>query len=195
MSDKAPFLVTLILTIIGWAITHVVTELTTAPTLELQSEVRRAASGQVLELRLTNLTRDKVFKGLSLLVTVSDGETLNRFTVTPVEPAHEGDDPAHSAGLSGSFVFPEIQPGSIFYAEAEYIGSTPPHVRIQMPEGTVRIVEPSLETFIIRNELGLLFGLMIIGMGFLSILLLVGVLRVCRLGAKPLDTFRTERDW
>src|ERR1700747_591009 len=111
MSDKAPLIVTLVLAIIGWAVTHVVDRLIDTPTIELDRTTRSDKTGSSVSLRLTNLAHDKAFRKIEVVVTAPEGETITDFAVVPVEPAFEGGAPATTSGRSGDFTFPEIQPG------------------------------------------------------------------------------------
>lgn len=168
-NGKIPFLITLILAIIGWAVTHLVDRISSAPTIEFRTSTRAYTGNNIFIVQLTNLSSDHAFRNLLLQLQAPSGGKVTGLHILPVQPAFEGDDPTHVAQSGDAwFKFAELQPEGTFYAEATYVGD-PPKVRISLPTKSARIVAPSLETALVRNELAVLIGLICAGMVILLI--------------------------
>lgn len=166
MDTRLPLLVTIALTAVGWSVVHLVDRLLSAPIIEMYLSEPAAST---MTLRLTNLTHDTVFRDLDLLLTAPEDGHIRHFAIVPVQPASEGQEPATTAGRSAEFKFPELQPGGTFYVEAIFDGAMKPSIRILLPSGPIRVVSPSLETFILKNETWILGGL-IAGGSFLVLI-------------------------
>ena len=179
-SDKAPFFVTLVLAIIGWAVAHIVDRVVTAPTIEFRTSTLHQDGQKILGVTLTNLTADKTFRGLRLVLVSPPGGTIQLMEVFPVEPAFEGDEPAtvesNSVRSSASFRFAEIQPEGSLEARASYRGQMP-RIRITLDSGTARLVRPSIETWLARHEFGVFCGLVLLGVLLLGA---TGIWRIVR---------------
>jgi hypothetical protein len=185
-NGKIPFLFTLILTIIGWAVAHVVDRISTAPTIEFETSNRVRGSEKVFIVQLTNLSSDRTFRGLQLQLQAPTASKVTALYIRPVEPGFEGDEPTHVAQTGDAwFKFAELQPEGTFFAEATYTGD-PPKVRISLENGTARVVAPSLETFLVRYEVKVLIGLICVGM-FLLVIYWLSQRSRPRLAPAPLD--------
>ena len=153
-TDKAPMIVTLALVIIGWAVTHVVDRVISAPTIEDYTVTKIVDKHPVLYIRLTNLADATTFRNLSLKIFPPSGTTIGRLRVIPVAPASAGDERSVNDGrLSAWAQIAEIQPGNVFYGRVPYTGDQPPLVQISLVNATARIVEPSLETWFVKHEI------------------------------------------
>lgn len=151
--EKAPFIVSLILAAIGWAVTHTVDRMTGTPTIAFHLDAR--SSGKLL-MTLRNVTRDHVFRDLTLVFTVEPGAAIQDVRVAPVEPAFEGDDPVVIYGRTAQLTFPQIQPAWAFSIVVRHTGKDRPRFRFEMKDGAIRATDESLETFFLAHEVCIL---------------------------------------
>jgi hypothetical protein len=185
LSDKAPFLVTLIIAGLAWTLTSIVDRLLATPMLLQRIEDRAVASKQTTYITLKNITRDKTFRKLRLLVTAAPNTVLKeRPQVIPYQPAWEGDHPGIFAGKTFDFTFSEIQPNWQFEIAVSYEGNERPSIRLSLENETIYVIEPSLETFLVENDTVVFAGLVVLWLGLLAIFVvyraLVGVARWLR---------------
>ncbi|WP_341705257.1 hypothetical protein [Ferrovibrio sp.] len=158
-----PLFVSLFTGILAWSISHLADRVIESPSLLYSSTVESLTDPSIsietdpktLTVRLQNLSRDKTFKNVEILLTAPAGSSMNAFRITPTQPAHEGNNPQILAGLSGRALLPEIQPNWKFDIVAEFVGETP-SVRISAPNSVMRLIEPGFEATLAKNEFGIL---------------------------------------
>jgi hypothetical protein len=155
-SEKTPYVVTVVVAILGWLVTHFSDRVLDSPTIEYSIDVAPTNNDNVVEVSISNVTRDVAFKDLTILLSPADGSILSGFRVVPVEPAYEGDNPP---GTEGVFTFPVIQPGWTYRVSAHFTGPTRPSLRLKNAASTIYATEPSIETFIARYETRILLVL------------------------------------
>jgi hypothetical protein len=111
LSDKAPYIVTIVIAALAWALTHMADRLLSTPMIKYTIQEISSETGKAVFLTFKNITRDKTFKGLQILLTASSDGLITSGAVIPVQPASEGTQPNQVAGRTFEFTFPEFQPG------------------------------------------------------------------------------------
>jgi len=160
LSEKAPYIVTLVVAGMAWTLSHIVDPLLATPMLMYSIQVLNDGGKKSIYLTLKNITRDKTFHDVRVIITAAPGDTLANRAVIPVQPAWEGDQPGVREGRTFDFTFPEIQPNGQFEMTASYRTETRPSLRISEPKGTVDPITPSVETFLVEHEIALFGGLL-----------------------------------
>jgi hypothetical protein len=163
LTDKAPYFVTISIAALGWAITHMVDRLLNTPMIKYSEQKISSNGEETLFLTFKNITRDKTFKKLQIILTAPSDGVIKSGAVIPVQPAWEGDQPYQVAGRTFEFTFPEFQPGWEIEISANYTGSAQPSLRLSSPEQTVYAIRPSLKSWLVENDVEVLTGLAAVG--------------------------------
>lgn len=151
--EKVPYLVTIFFASLGWVVTYSVERMDRSPTITFNTTQQDSGSQKTTNVRIENITRDKVFKNLQFaFVLERDGDKFIRPWITPVPPATEGQVAPNIAGHSLTFNIAQLQPGWQMDLGAEYQGSGKPSFRAENSSDTVRLVTPSIETFFVLHE-------------------------------------------
>jgi hypothetical protein len=159
LTDKAPYAVTLLIAVIAWAFTHAVDRLQAIPFLLYDFNVLESSNNEFSTyLTLKNISRNRVFRQIEILITASSNDTFVDAAVIPYQPASEGDQPWTVSGRTFNFRFPEIQPGGTFGISLVHLSPTPPAIRLSSDSESFYAVRPNIETFLIQNEFNILFG-------------------------------------
>jgi hypothetical protein len=182
MADKAPYLVTVIVAALAWTFTHVVDRLLASPLVTYQEQLDESGGKKKLSLTLKNISSEKTFRDIHLLMAVPFGGLITNASVTPVQPAWEGDKPPTWHEHTFEHIFPVMQPGTQLEVSVTYDGNEPPSLRM-FSDGTIKFVQPSWETWLVEHEVGVLIGLLLVGIVLLIIAILV-----------PSSTRREARD-
>jgi hypothetical protein len=152
-SEKAPFIVTLIIAGMAWTLSHIIDQLLATPMLLYSTQVINTGGKKSVYLTLKNITRDKTYRDVRVIITAAPGDTLADRAVIPVQPAWEGDQSGMREGRTFDYTFPEIQPNWQFEMTASYKTQSTPSLRISSSNGTIDTVTPSVETFLVENEI------------------------------------------
>src|SRR5215467_10494168 len=139
--DKAPYIITIIVAGLAWTVTHLADRLLGTPLLTYESRILQNGNDRTYYLVLKNITRDKTFKKVHLILAAGSDGVITEGTVIPIQPAWEGDTPPIIAGRSFDYTFTEVQPGSQFEVSVKFRGSGGFTPRISS-EGTVDIRQP-----------------------------------------------------
>lgn len=161
--EKAPYLVTILFASLGWGTKHTVDRILASPTIEYTYEVRDTSQNKSVTVTLRNVSHDKIFKNLLFVLLLppdAPGEFLS-VKKTALSPAWEGDNPPHKTKHSGTFDLPALHPNWEVRLVATFSGDISPTLRLHSSETSVRLVQPSVETFLVKHEL-LFFTSMII---------------------------------
>jgi hypothetical protein len=172
-ADKAPYIVTIIVAGLAWALTHVVDRLLGTPLLTYQTQITESSGKKSLYVTLKNITRDKTFRNVRVILTAATGDLITNAAVIPIQPAWEGDEPGTREGRTFDFKFSEMQPGSQFEISVTFGGIDQPTLRMSTDD-TINFVRPSWETWIVENEISLLACLVVLGIIALLVATAVG---------------------
>ena len=152
-SEKAPYVVTIMMAGLAWALTHLADRLLETPMIKYSIEM----VGESTEyLKFKNITRSKTFRNLKIILTASADGRIISGAVIPVQPAFEGDQPYQVAGRTFEYSFPEFQPGWQIELSVEYAGSSKPSLRLTAPEQIIYAITPSAESYIVENDIYIL---------------------------------------
>ena len=163
MSDKAPYVVTFILGVLGWLVSHMVDRIVETPTLEYHVEEIDDGGRRGMIVELINVTRNKSFAGLEARIVFEDARQYGKATLTTAQPAFEGTTPPTTVGGTTTFTLPPMLPGSEAAFGVSAISMRKPSLRISSTEATpIRLQQRGLETFFARNEIAILLGLFIL---------------------------------
>lgn len=159
MAQEAPWITTLALGCAGWFLTHAVDRVMNSPTLEYQLATDQAATGGTVRLQLTNLTRDRAFDEVRVVLIGSDEDRFDRPSIRAVQPADDGSSPPQIAGNTVTFTIARMQPGSVYRLAIDHRTAAVPALRITSDASVIRPVAPSAATSFARHELACLLAL------------------------------------
>jgi hypothetical protein len=162
LTDKAPYIVTIVIGALAWALTHMADRLLSTPMVKYTIQEISSSSGKTVFLTFKNITRDRTFKGLQIVLTASSDGVITAGAVIPVQPASEGAQPYQVAGRTFDFTFSEFQPGWQIEISADYTGSAVPSLRMSDPDQTIYAVAPSLKSFLVEYDIEILLALALI---------------------------------
>ena len=152
----------------AWLVTHVVDNVMSVPTIEYT--VRHPTSNQA-EVTLRNLSRQHKFTDLIFLLRldVPSGTSTPNCNFVRKSPRMIGIPPGYAPNQRATFTSSTVTyPVSGFHPEtslrliARYHCSEPPRFHIAADSGAARLVRKGFTTWVIRNELEFLFGLVVI---------------------------------
>jgi hypothetical protein len=126
MGDKAPYLVSLILGVLGWLVSHMVDRIIEAPTLEYHIQKETAADRSMLSVELHNITREKSFEGLKATIYFPNATSIYSPHLTAAEPAFNGKAPPTVSGSTATFTLPKMMPGAQLNFSAVARAKAPP---------------------------------------------------------------------
>lgn len=173
-SDKAPYLVTLIVALLGLTIEHAGSHLTGVPIIEYSCGVR---SG-IARCSLVNLSRTTMLNDLHLSV-IPASQTLGEITSAGVAWHPPSAPPNLQAGqqfftftrASAEYAHIPLAPGASITLVAGVVNDTAVNLRVSA-DTDVRLERASLITYAMKNELPILFVLV----GLWLTLLIAGIM-------------------
>jgi hypothetical protein len=173
VGEKAPWLVTLILGVLGWLLSHTVDRIISSPTVEYDIRQYQGGDRRGVIVHLRNITRDKSFDHVQATVTFPDGKNF-KWGMVAAAPASEGDEPPVHQGATVSFAMPLLMPGTKVGFAASATGTAEPVVRIwSAASQPVRLQRRGAETFFARHETGVMTGLIALWLVALLIILVL----------------------
>ena len=184
---EVPFLVTVLIGIAGWAITHGVSRTLSAPTLEYEVETTAGPAETLTKVTITNLSRE-LFSGLIFEIQGTSDASVCRGGLQPKPPAFPATKPPQAANNAVRFSVDQLQPGWQMAMCARFSGEVRPvFVMINSDRQAVQLLEPSLRTFLVRYEFAILSSLFVVAfIAFLTWLLATSEVR---------EPQSHDRDW
>lgn len=173
LTEKAPYIITLIVAAVAWSLTHIADRLLATPLVTYQEQIVENSGKKSLYLTLKNITRDKTFRTIHLIIAAPPGGSITDRAVIPIEPAWEGNQPGTLEGRTFAYTFPELQPGGQLEVSVTYTGSDRPTLRMSA-DGTIDFVKPSWQTWLAENEITILAWAVGIGIVALVIATILG---------------------
>jgi hypothetical protein len=163
-SDNTPFIVTLVIGVLGWTLSHIADRIEQSPAIKYSLTQETVGPNSWVNLDIKNITENKKFKNLTIVLAAPDKSSFKDAQIVPRPPAFEGDAPWRLAGRTAQFTIPAIQPGWEFHIMGEYNGTGKAVVRFisDDSESVVRAIEPSIETWLAEYESDILYGLVIV---------------------------------
>jgi hypothetical protein len=162
--EKFPYLLTLLFVLLGWGLTHTVDRLLDSPLIEYTVK-QEAKEGSVnIEYQITNITRDKLFKGLSFLVMLPDTPKARIVKASwavlpPIRLDPSAKEPDTNA-MRAIYYVPQFHPNCSIRLQVLISGSVVPPLRFSSSDTAVMLIHSSLQTFLVRNEICILVILM-----------------------------------
>jgi hypothetical protein len=180
--EKAPYLITVLVAGIGWAVTHSVDRVLASPTLMYETRINHSGNINQYTITLNNITRDERFDDLTFTVLIRDGKCAGDPKVYPALPAPEIKQPpecqdavveSQTNVADATFEIPQIHPGWSMDLVTNFYGEGAPHFRFQTKKDSVRLVRPSLETWFVVHEMWILGSLVALYFIFIVSIVLV----------------------
>jgi hypothetical protein len=84
LTDKAPYIVTIVIAALAWALTHMADRLLSTPMIKYTTQEISSNNSKTIFLTFKNITRDKTFKGLQILLTAPSDGVITGGAVIPV---------------------------------------------------------------------------------------------------------------
>ena len=159
--EKPPFILAILLAGLAWALTRYADILDRSPIIEYQILLESREDPPRVTVVLENLTWDKKFSNLKFRLTAVD---VKNPRINPIPPASEGDVAPTANGETAQFEIRAFHPGWRFELAANYNASANANVsfRLENSPDTVRLIERSLETFIVRYQALIVAGLVVV---------------------------------
>ena len=144
----------------GWLVTHTVENVVSVPTVEYDIDVSEKDSGRVA-VTVRNLSQDHKFSELEFLLRLPVGGSgkFKKGAVDPIPPAYSEREITERNDFDISYPAIGLHPGTSLRLTASYSGDTIPTFHIEPAgEEAVRLLAKGYLTWIIRNEVEVLFG-------------------------------------
>lgn len=172
LSDKVPYIVTILVGALAWSVTHVVDRLNNTPLLKYDMLIKQSGGSPSLIITLQNVTNNKVFKNLSIVASTSENGAIKSIGIRPTEPAFEGDSPytISTNRRTAQITLPVIQPGWLFEVTIKYTGANRPRLRIDTSNDIVMLTMPGIKTFLVAYEFEVILGFIVLWLVFLAII-------------------------
>lgn len=179
LGERLPYVVTLLFAAVGWGVTHTVDRVLKSPVVEYQTKVLAGAKQSSLVVTLRNLSHERVYEDVSITFLLRGKEAGQFISArkTAVPPAWEGDVEPMVTAQSVQFDRLTLHPAWEVMLTAQFNGPVSPVVHLVSAKPTVRLVPPSLETFLLNNEVKVILGA----------LLLWAAILIWLVGARPAD--------
>lgn len=164
-----PFLLVLLFSVTGWLFMKLSDKITSTPTIEYQLLRKTSTDTDLKQInyRLTNLSRDKQFKNLSFLITISENEwgnfDIKSGTLVNIPPAAGYKDTVfiNPSRFALQYNIKHLNPQNQYDLVIDYTGkiSEPIFTLIdnqpdaQLSSDSVILKPSSVFTFLVKNEL------------------------------------------
>lgn len=161
--NNIPFLFTILLSVFAWTINQIVSELERQPIIEI-TDVRYDANSKELSYLLTNVSNNKLFKGLIFEVYGGITSCFNKQEVILGPPNMKSidTDPATCNGVdSVEFPVSEFHPNSSIrlLANVEFKGTYESNALYVKSNQAIKVTPQSFQTYLIKNKLSVLIVL------------------------------------
>lgn len=156
---------------LGWLVTHIVDRIVSTPAVQYKIE-HPTIDSNIFSIKLENITRNQHFDDVSLTVRsekkcgeknqITDCFTEKKFIA--IEPANLGYRPVTFTEVSMSYNIPRMMPGSEYVLSAVYNGtaSNKIYINLDSNKSTIRYINKSIETYIVKNEIKILLIILIL---------------------------------
>ena len=161
--DKpAPYVATVLIAACGWTVTHAIDILSKAPIVEYSVELIGHEQHSVVKIGWTNLSYANQFGEMTFILKSANKD--EEFKYRPLTDSFEcvspgfksGTPPDTRSGSSAIFVLRNFQPGIHCWASVAYTGQDLPTLMLSQSKDTVRLMQRSLFTWLIRNRIEVL---------------------------------------
>jgi|GEM_PF-902515 len=210
--ERLTYFIGLAVALIAWGGNQLVEHLLSTPTILFRLETVAAHGEQSAKVvaQIENLSRTHSQENLLVTVLAPNFETRilgPKVRLVGVEPARSGltapvfqshadtppdqaDDPVPELASAVDLTIDRMEPGTNFTITAPYKGVDRPNIYLRTSDPPLRVIYPSIESFIIRNQFEWTLALVVLPFLFV----VVGFFLATR-GAKPQPTPRTRPKW
>lgn len=186
VTDKIPFVLALILTGISVTVNHLITRYTSTPIIEYSMDSDESNGGFIYTYMISNLTTDKLFTDIRLQVTIPKSDLVNDSKIDSaifyyISPYRTFSN-VEITKTRESVLFPitYLQPKSRLFLKVKFNRMAHPELVYtddHKVQEAILFTQSSLLTWLIRNEIEINIGLIIL----LLFSLLVYLISLCRL--------------
>jgi len=160
---EAPYAVTLLVAALGWSLTQAIGRLTEMPIIEYKLHDRIDHGTRLVTCEVTNIC-GKVFRNLNLYLTVEEGKPATISDpeigfVKPIMPDPFQSRAAYTQGRNAAYFVPELQPFCSTLLEVRVDGAAALELRYYSGSETIRLIERSFQTWLVKNEIEIMIGL------------------------------------
>lgn len=158
--EKIPFVLAGLLGFLTWTLTRAVDRVVETPIVRYSVAEKMVNGVRVVSFDLKNISTAEL-KNVRLVVLLEGSAGKFEDGSPPVLEAElpmivNRKAPPEVSGDSATFTFPELQPGARFRLTTRVSADAVPALALQSPDAAVRLLQPSLQTFLVEKELALL---------------------------------------
>jgi len=182
---EPPFILAILLSVMAWITSHLVTRTIDQPIVELQHDIVFSDTNilscslqpipvevvsETHRYTISNLSRNELFRGISFLIRAETGSVLG-VRLRPVSPAFPGPRAPTCYAEFASIPGLTLHPGWQFLIEIESTANSDLDFRLESATSAIKLQNENIETLLVRHESSiflLLFGLLL----FISVLYL-----------------------
>lgn len=172
LTEKAPYLLTIVFLALGWTISQVSTDLAKSPIIEYKSCKKDNTNGSENIFTITNISSEKLFTDLKFTLRIA-GTTNSKCIGVPkmmippptdLKGLYQGGGATQPTCIDdkhAEYIIPQLHPGASLQLVMKTDKNTDVNIYIWCKEA-VRLVESSITTFIIKHRLNILLWTIVI---------------------------------
>ena len=168
MFEKIPYLITILVALIGWGLTHTVDRVISFPIIEYNKKINSNEKGKEIEYFITNISRDTLFQNLTFEFLLKEGEYLvDHCDVEFILPMTSKERPNKGEDFF-SITLAEFHPQWKFIIKLKTLGKAEPkfifHTESVVETSNKQPIilhKSSLQTFLVKHEFRIIFGMII----------------------------------
>ena len=179
-ADSAPYLVTLAIAGIAWAITHTVDRIVTSPIVEYDIVYETGDGVTKVVVRLENLSTGTGFRNVTFVLREAARDADIAFDCKECRSLVIGTAPVSTTGYAAdsttqsvTFRVPSLPPGGRVDLVAHYTGQARPIFLVKEDGSDIRLLEPSLETWFARHESNVILAIIAFWLALLAVTVVV----------------------
>ena len=153
-AEKPAFILTVLLSVLGWSAVYLVESITNLPTVEYDIKITKESDSKNIKVTLYNLSKKIKLTNLKfgLSTRVINPGTFGNEKVIDTPPAFSNFTSKVSGDNAGTyFTIPQLFPMSEISMQAKYTGKDIPEFRLISSKESVLLVESSIGTFITKH--------------------------------------------
>lgn len=184
--EKAPYLLTLLFSALAWTVAQVAEDAARNPVLEYKKQTMASGEATSNVFTLTNISSDRALSGITVKLRIKkEGDAMcieqpKMLIFPPMELSdpdgkEEASSPEYIDDICASYRIPKLQPGAIVRLTMKTNKNVPVEIYVWSKD-TVKVVEASLQTRIIKRKFTVLVFLIVLW----SLLILIYMYAVSR---------------
>jgi len=164
--ERLTYLLGICVAVIGWSVTQLTTSMTSEDVLGYTVSSGTEGNLKAAAIFIENLSKSNGPKEITVSYAPSGENCIRDFDYQPTNFALPIDrDGSRKHAGAERFLIHDMPPGSSFVAYAKYSPDCSVSPRLDIQSGTtkrVRLLQRGIETFVIRNEFGILLTLILL---------------------------------